>query len=135
LSSAINLSVSGLPEGATATFNPAYLSPGTSSQPVTLTITTASTQAQSSLGVPAAFALLLIPLVGLMRRGSVRLLGLALLGLAGVGLSGCGDRANSVALSSQIKSYAITVTGTATGPTGAILSHSVVVTLGIQSGQ
>jgi sugar lactone lactonase YvrE len=135
LSSAINLTIAGLPVGATASFSPAYIPPGAANQAVTLTIATAGAQAQSRLAAPAAVALLLIPLVGLTRRRGLCLFGLVML-LALGSVTGCGDRINNGASStSPIKSYAITVTGTATAPTGAILSHSAVVTLGVQSSQ
>ena len=133
LSSAINLTATGLPPGATASFNPANIPPGASSPTVTLTISTA-TQARGSSASSIFFGLLVFPLIGLTRRRALRMSPVVVLFMLG-GITGCGDRVGSGALSlSPVVSYAVTVTGTATGPTGAILSHSFVVNLGIRSG-
>ncbi len=48
-------------------------------------------------------------------------------------LSGCGDRVTPyTAPSGTVKSYSITVTGTGTSSSGAVLTHSAVVTLVVQ---
>jgi hypothetical protein len=48
--------------------------------------------------------------------------------------SGCGSRINTGAQTTNpLTSYTITVTGTATSPTGDILQHSTTVKLSIQS--
>jgi hypothetical protein len=43
--------------------------------------------------------------------------------------TGCGNRVNTASESANSTTYTLTVTGTATGPTGAALQHSAVVTL------
>jgi hypothetical protein len=43
--------------------------------------------------------------------------------------TGCGARVNTNAEAVHSALYTITVTGTATGPTGAAIQHSAVVTL------
>ena len=51
-------------------------------------------------------------------------------------ITGCGDRINTAsALGLTAKPYTITVTGTATTPTGSILQHSTTVTLLLQQAQ
>jgi hypothetical protein len=138
----VTMSVSGLPAGATATFNPAIIAldgvhPGTT----TLNIATAATAAQA---VPAAspsqgpgsrlsYGLLLLPLLGIWRLrrklqpGSRTLLPTAL-GVLSLGavmaLSGCGSGGY---FGSTSTSYSVTVTGTS-----GSLNHSTTVTLTIQ---
>ena len=43
--------------------------------------------------------------------------------------TGCGDRVNAAPESANANSYTLTVTGTATSPSGAALLHSATVTL------
>jgi hypothetical protein len=43
--------------------------------------------------------------------------------------TGCGDRINAAPEDVNAKSYTLTVTGTATSPTGTALQHSASVTL------
>jgi sugar lactone lactonase YvrE len=123
LSSPIQLTVSGLPSGATASFTPTYLPPSSTAAPFTLTIQTpksASLDRRSLL----VFALLL-PVVLLARK---RRLLLAVLVFA----VGCGDRVNTSAVSTASASYNIVVTGTATSTAGATLQHTATMILTIQ---
>jgi GNAT superfamily N-acetyltransferase len=138
----IALSLSGLPTGAVATFNPSSITLGSAGQATTaLTIQTASTaRLTPSLFLSdgtATLALLLLPMAWSRRlrrrvRGikyAVPVMIMALLsGLAA--LTGCGT--NDGLLGQQQKTYSITLIGTATGANGATLSHTSVVTLTVQ---
>jgi sugar lactone lactonase YvrE len=141
LSSPITLAATGLPNLATASFNPAYLPPGGTPNTFTMTIatpkTTATNNSPRSLRPQPFLAaiFLLSPIAGLAfhprKRGAATKF--FLLTIAGVTLllaSGCGDRIKTdPALTSQAKTYSITVTGTATGPAGNTLQHTATVTL------
>ena len=143
LSSPINLAASGLPNLATASFNPSYLPPGATPNTFTLTITTPKTAALNNtpqntpLGPSPALALLLLPIASLAlrlrARKTTRLLTFALLTTTLTLCSGCGDRIYTGSQSTaSTKTYNITVTGTATTPTGATLTHAATVTLLLQ---
>jgi hypothetical protein len=117
----------------TASFNPALLPPGGTVTNFALTI-----QAPKSTATAGNRAWRIEPFVGLAallpfvlswrRRWAG---GLALIAL--IATAGCGDRVLSTANSAaSIASYAITVSGTATGPTGAVLQHTAVVMLNVQ---
>ena len=124
----INLSVSGLPSGATSTITPATIQAGSGATAVTLSVTLpAAEQArnQQSPAVPAyaVLALLLLPFARRMRRAAGRmkrvclLLAIAAAACAvSAGLNGCGGHSSS----QQPQNYTITVTGTA-----GSLSHSL----------
>ncbi len=139
LSSPIVLSATGLPLGATATFNPTLIPPGATSTNFTLTITTlklASIPATNKLA--AALATLLLPLLWLKsRRRTHRLRALysiTLIFLITLTTVACGDRVNTANSEAPIQSqtYNITITATATTPTGSPLTHSINVTLTLQ---
>ena len=139
LSSPIVLSATGLPLGATATFNPTILPPGATSPNFTLTITTlklASIPATNKLA--AALATLLLPLLWLKsRRRTHRLRALysiTLIFLITLTTVACGDRVNTAnsEATTQPQTYNITITATATTPTGSPLTHSINVTLTLQ---
>ncbi len=126
--SAVSLTATGLPNGATASFSPASLVPGTT-QPAaaTMTITVPAqvgqVRRQSTQAIAAAFSfaslLLLLPLR--RRKIAFRLLTLLFATLLCTAMvSGCGDGASN-------STSTITVTGTS----GAV-SHSTSVTLNIQ---
>ncbi|MBB5345314.1 NHL domain-containing protein [Tunturibacter empetritectus] len=141
LSSPITLAASGLPNLATASFNPATLPPGATPNSFTMTIATPTTVAASSPSTHGLYQsflaglFLLCPLAGaaLRRRKHTTATRLLLLAIASVTLTlatGCGARINAdPQLTSPAKSYTITVTGTATSPTGSPLQHSATVTL------
>jgi sugar lactone lactonase YvrE/GNAT superfamily N-acetyltransferase len=138
----IALSVSGLPPGAVATFNPSSITLGSTGQATTtLTVQTAST-ARLHYPLPlndgtATLALLLLPMT-LSRRLRRRIAGvkyalpLLMLTMLGslIALTGCGP--GSGLLGQQQQSYSINLIGTATGANGATLTHTTVVTLTVQ---
>jgi hypothetical protein len=129
----ITFSTSGLPAGATATFNPASIPVGGGQQTVTATVQTtqsAATKSVPSVGrrlVPVSLALLL-PLLGLrgMRRRYidrfVLLIVLIGAGAAATTLSGCGG--DLTVAEQQSQNYTVTITASGGG-----LQHSVDVTL------
>ncbi len=140
LSSPISLAASGLPPLATAAFNPPYLPPGTTPANFTMTVTMPQAAAldRGLRGPDALLGLLLFPVVGWgsrSRRLWRRRIGSAAVLLAGamalfVLCSGCGSRVNTGDSSADlVKTYPITVTGTATGPGGVALTQSMTVEL------
>ncbi|WP_433964810.1 Ig-like domain repeat protein [Tunturiibacter gelidiferens] len=131
LSSPITLAATGLPNLATASFNPATLPPGATPNAFTMTIATPQTAARNNeptRGLYQPFlagVLLLSPLAGLAfrRHKYSAATKLVLLAIASITLSlaiGCGARIKTdPLLTTPAKSYTITVTGTATSPTGS----------------
>jgi len=135
LASPIMLSAAGLPPLAKASFSPAYLPPGASNSTFTLTVSTAGTTASRRTTSPFALALLLLP-IGFTLRGRRKLTtifaAIFLTAMLTLG-TGCGDRINTAGLgSSSATPYIITVTGTATTPSGTTVAHSATVTLVVQ---
>lgn len=142
LSSAVTLAAAGLPNLATASFNPPTVAPGVNS--FTLTIATPNTTASKlrppglrSLA-PIKLAFLVCPFAGVAfgfrkRHTLTRLLATAIMCLPLLLATGCGDRINATdALALSAKTYTITVTGTATSATGGVLQHSTTVNLLLQ---
>jgi sugar lactone lactonase YvrE len=127
----VDLSASGLPTGATVSFSPPQVVPGTSSAAVTMSVQTSDVLpviARAWGGGGAVLACLLLPWMLRRRRGlgwSMTMCGvMALL----MGVVGCGARSiSSAALGGQ--TYTLTVTGTSTNLAGAVVSHSMQVTL------
>jgi len=136
LSSPITLSASGLPDFATASFNPAYIPPGASPSNFTVTITTPKTTAtqQKTTSTPIKFAFIVLPITILALRPKVRLKTTALLILAVLAIAtGCGDRIyKGDSSTNPTKTYTIAITGTATTPGGTTLTHTATVTLQVQ---
>jgi sugar lactone lactonase YvrE len=153
---AINLTVSGLPSGATYTITPATLAVGAGSSTVTLTITAPQTQAgaapytmhpgqqlaagNSGTGAvslarrltPFALALLLLPFAGRLRRtgnklGRMMLVLLLLTSGVAVMTWMSGCGGGTGYFTQQQQTYTVTVTGTE----GA-LSHASTVSLTVQ---
>jgi hypothetical protein len=128
LTSAIDLAVSGAPAGATASFSPALIPPPNGPSTFTLTIDTPeSAQVERApdreLAVGFVLAACLPPIAFKRRARGALLVGLLL-------LAGCGARVNTGnAKARSPVSYNITVSGTATSPTGATLLHTAQVTL------
>ncbi|HEX3966974.1 MAG TPA: Ig-like domain repeat protein [Edaphobacter sp.] len=143
MSSPIALAATGLPNLATASFNPPTLPPGNTANTFSLTIATPNTVAQKTLPAspPVIWSLLLFPIATLVLRPrnsrvAVKLFTLALLTVVPLFVTGCGDRINPAgAQSLSAKTYIVTVTGTATTSTGAILQHSATVTLLLEQSQ
>ena len=131
----VTLSASGLPAGATASFSPVQVVPGTGSATVTVSVQTTAAQAlfsgprkRSSRTLLAAAGLLLFFGLSRKRRRILPLLGLGLL------LAGCGARTvgeSGEALATQ--GYTVQITGTSTNLAGAVVVHSTAVTLTVQN--
>ena len=133
LSSPIQLTASGLPTGATASFNPAYLPPSSGPAAFILTIQTAKVAMSEPPfpGRPLVWAALLPLLFVAARRR--RFAALTALAIASLGMAGCGDRVNNAASASATsRTYNITVIGTATSTGGTTLQHTAAVTLTLQ---
>jgi hypothetical protein len=132
----VSFAASGLPSGATITFNPSTIAIGGGKQTVTVNVQTPALAKLESPSIgrklaPFTLALILIPLLGVgrMRRQGRRLSRLAslllLLGctLAGVMMTGCGGA--TLKLTEQ--NYSITVTSTSGN-----MQHTASVTLQVQ---
>lgn len=126
---AVSLAVSGLPFGATASFAPPQVVPGSSPAATTLSVQTlAQPVAQNDAPHAALYALLFLPLLFLRRKP--RNLLLALLPLAFL-LTGCGDRVNQPP-SAVAGVYTLTVSATGTNLAGTLVVHNTTVTLSIE---
>jgi hypothetical protein len=138
----VTFTATGLPPGATASFNPASIAANGGAQTVTMTITTASAAQATpapALGRPLAplvLALLLLPFAARIRRNGRRLGGIVtvLLLLCGAAataaLNGCNQQ-NGYFMQPQ-QSYTVTVTATATPSVGSVLQHNTTLTLIVQ---
>jgi uncharacterized protein YceK len=134
LSSPVSLSALGLPDLATASFNPGSIPAGTASGNFTMTVSAPKT-AQLFRGENlAGFLVLVLPGVIVSRRRRIRTLLVVLLTAPLLLTSGCGDRVRTgTSTETPTKSYTVTVTGTATDNAGAKLEHSTTVTLILQA--
>ena len=137
----ITLSATGLPSGATVTFSPPPLTVGSAPAGFTMTVQTAAASAalhrtENFGGGTLAFALLLLPFSGTVRRRARQLGPLSVcLALIGTGvvtatLTGCGG-GNGFFGQAQ-KTYTIQVVGTAKGANGTTLQHVADVQLTLQ---
>jgi hypothetical protein len=149
LSSPITLSVSGLPVGATASLNPAYIPPGGAVTRFTLTVQTTKTLSAlpgpGRAGDTALASIVLGPfLLMVLGRGRPRgglrrfprwfllrrVIFTVLACISSATLAtGCGNRVALPAEVSTAPTYNLTVTGTATSATGTVLQHAVTVAL------
>jgi hypothetical protein len=143
LSSPVLLAVQGVPLGATASLSPSSLPPGGAATSFTLTVQTplAGSYKPARPAVPRSpnfpvLAVLLLPAIGCTGRSSRNgrgmyrsLLAVAFAASCLLMATGCGNRINAAPEDVTAKSYTLTVTGTATSPTGTALQHSVNVTL------
>ena len=133
----VDLSASGLPAGATVAFSPPQVVPGASVVTVTMSVQTSATVARGGArgrevrrygGAVLACLLLPLMLAGRRRRGVWRAIAMGSAGMLLMGVVGCGARSISTAALGG-KTYTVTVTGTATNLVGAVVSHSMNVTL------
>ena len=114
----VTLTASGLPAGATATFVPPTVTPGSSVATSQLTIQTAATRGEAAPGSPWPLALPTLSLIGLFflpGKRRRRWMTLAVLLFASLGvvaaLSGCGGGFGLASVAPPT-SYTVTVTGT-----------------------
>jgi hypothetical protein len=127
LSSPIVLAASGMPFGATVSFSPAYLPPGSGPAAFVLTVQTPQVAWLVRTGGGVTVALLLaVPLaLGRKRRWVAGALCWLTLG--------CGARVNTgLQATAGSTSYPIVVTATATGVGGTVLTHTATVMLIVQ---
>jgi hypothetical protein len=137
----INLSVTGLPSGATATFSPSTILPGSGAVNVTLTVSVSNSAAMrsprnpfGSEALPVALGLILLPIITDLRKSSRfgRITCLTLLAIGSivlVGLGGCGGNGSvggktGTPSTPQPQNYTLTVTATS-----GSLSHTVTLNL------
>ena len=133
LPSPILLAVKGIPPGATASLSPASLPPGSGGSSFSLTVQTPKAEnIVPHTRQTVWWAILLLP-AGMLKLRRTRGQRLAILAGSCILLAllptGCGDRTNMSSSQSHASTYTITVTGTATGPSGNALQHSADVTL------
>lgn len=132
----VEFSAAGLPQGATASFSPPQIVPGTVSTTLTMSVQTSAVlnvSERSGERRKGMLAVLALPLMVLVRRRRTiwRALGFSVTLIGVFWLSGCGDRSiSTAALGGQ--SYTVTVTGTSTNLAGAVVSHSAQVTLVVE---
>jgi sugar lactone lactonase YvrE len=136
LAAPVALSVTGLPSGASASFNPTTAAGGDGTTPIVLTVNgppitsslrrPANPASPSYRGAPAFLALLLLPASFLARRRrSIARLLILLVGIAAAtGLTGCLSDQSTGYYGQMPQTYTLTVTGTS-----GTLTHSVQVTL------
>jgi hypothetical protein len=135
-SGVVTFSVSGLPAGASASFSPPSVVPGSQQAAVTMTISTSSAQARlektGARSLFLALGVLVLPLLLPRRRQSPGVLLVCVMAFAGLlGVAGCGARTASEA-ALPVENYALTVKGTSTNLAGSLVVRSVDVTLGVE---
>jgi Bacterial Ig-like domain (group 3)/MBG domain len=134
----VSLSATGLPPGATVSFNPRTITIGSAPVNVTMTINIPGEQAHLRPerifgGGAIAVGLLLLPFSRKMRRQGRKLsllMGLVLLlGLDMIGMSGCG--ASNGFFNQPSKTYTINIVAMASG-SGATLQHVSTITVTVE---
>jgi len=119
-SNAITLAATGLPPGATASFSPSSITPGSSAATSTLTVQTASTTAATTpksspwpLAAPALAVIGIFFLPGKKRRHWITLAVLAIASLGAFSaLTACGGGFGLVVPESGAGTYTLAITGT-----------------------
>ena len=131
---AVDFSAAGLPTGATVSFSPPQVVPGTASTNVTMSVQTSDVLPVAATvrryGI-AGFACLLLPWLLVRRRGRVRPIAMCGVLTLLIGAAGCGARSVSTAALDE-QTYMLTVTGTSTNLAGVVVSHSMQVTLVVE---
>jgi len=131
----VDFSASGLPAGATVSFSPPQVVPGAGSVNVTMSVQTSATLVAGgwSRASVAVLAGLMFPMwiMGRRRRKGQRWLAICGLMMGMLSMMGCGARSISTPLVGG-KTYALTVTGTATNLAGMVVSHSMQVSLVVE---
>lgn len=129
---AVQMSVSGLPAGAVASFSPPAVTPGAGSATTVLNVTT-PVHAEVRRPFSPVWALAVLPGWWLSRRRRGRaLVAWMLAGGVLCFLAGCGARTVTSTSGSAAVSSTLTVTGTATNLAGAVVTHSSTVTLVVE---
>jgi hypothetical protein len=132
----VDLSVNGLPVGATVTFSPPQVVPGATSVAVAMNVQTNATLSDVTMGRrygEVVLVCLFFPwlLIGKCRRGLWRPIAMCSVLALLTCTVGCGARSiTSAVLGGQ--TYTLTVTGTSTNLAGAVVSHSMNVTLVVE---
>ena len=131
----VDFSAIGLPAGATVSFSPPQVVPGTALVSVTMSVQTSATllatewrRMSSAVLAGLAFP---IWMLGRRRRKGPRVVALCGLLMGMLAIAGCGARSISTPLLGG-KTYALTVTGTSTNLVGSVISHSAQVTLVVE---
>jgi len=131
----VDLSASGLPAGATVSFSPPPVVPGTSSVNVTMSVQTSAPLLADGWsrvsGVVLAGIMFPMWIMGRHRRDGRRWLALCGLMMGMLCMVGCGARTISTPLLGG-QTYALTVKGTSTNLAGMVVSHSVQVSLVVE---
>jgi hypothetical protein len=131
----VDLSVSGLPSGATVSFSPPQVVPGSSSVNVTMSVQTSATllvrEWRRTGGVMLAGLLCPLWMMGRRKRSVPRSVAVCGLLLWVMGTIGCGARSVSTPIVGG-KTYTLMVKGTSTNLAGAVVSHAMQVTLVVE---
>ncbi len=130
----VDFSASGLPPGATVSFSPPQVVPGTSPVNVTMSVQTSAVLPIAEMvrrSRRVVLALLLLPWLLMIKRRPRRAIALCAVMAVMLSAAGCGDRTISSAAMGGT-SYTLTVTGTSTNLAGAVVSHSTQVTLVVE---
>lgn len=126
------LSASNIPVGATVSFSPSQVIPGTSPVSVTMNVTTTVAMAQATRSpLPWLWLAMLLPAwcwrLHRKHRWAVYVLTICAAATM-ASLAGCGARTLSEGTQAA-KTYSFTVTGTSTNLAGVVVTHSAPVTL------
>ena len=131
----VDFSASGLPAGATVSFSPPQVVPGSASVQVTMSVQTSATLLTQGwkrvAGTVLAGLMFPVWILGRRRRIGQRWFAMCGLMLGMLSMAGCGARSISTALEGG-KTYTLAVTGTSTNLAGMVVSHSTQVTLVVE---